>query len=155
MKKHILILALAGTFWACGGNKAETKETTESNAESNITSSAEPTEVTAVSKSLAPKDFSQTMLFATKKQIIDVRTAGEYNASKIPASVNINIEGADFDQKIAGLNKATPTFVYCQSGVRSQTAVDKLVAAGFTKIFMLEGGIEAWRKANLNLEMAI
>jgi len=34
--------------------------------------------------------------------------------------------------------------VYCKSGARSRTAIGALRAAGFTRLFNLEGGLTAW-----------
>ena len=34
--------------------------------------------------------------------------------------------------------------VHCHHGVRSRAAAERLLAAGFTNVFNLEGGIDAW-----------
>lgn len=77
--------------------------------------------------------------------VIDVRSAGEYASGHLPDAVNIDIEGGSFDQQIADLPKDDPYFVYCQSGNRSGVATDQLAAAGFTKVYDLQGGIADWQ----------
>ena len=46
-------------------------------------------------------------------------------------------------------NKALPVIVVCASGMRSQRAVATLRRAGFEKALSLQGGLRAWREANL------
>ncbi|MCA9619328.1 MAG: hypothetical protein KC731_09900, partial [Myxococcales bacterium] len=36
------------------------------------------------------------------------------------------------------------TVVYCHHGVRSRTAAEQLLQRGFTQVFNLVGGIDAW-----------
>lgn len=40
--------------------------------------------------------------------------------------------------------------MYCKSGVRSQSAATKLSELGFTKIYLLQGGILKWDAAGLS-----
>jgi hydroxyacylglutathione hydrolase len=42
-----------------------------------------------------------------------------------------------------------PVLVHCQSGARSAAAVSGLRAAGFGNVLELEGGYDAWIKADL------
>lgn len=79
--------------------------------------------------------------------VIDVRSAGEYASGHLPDAINLDIEGGSFDQQIADLPKDDPYFVYCQSGNRSGVATDELAAAGFTKVYDLQGGIADWQSA--------
>ena len=75
---------------------------------------------------------------------LDVRTAGEFMAGHIDGAINIDVEGNTFDAEIANLDKSKTYAVYCQSGRRSQIAVDKMASAGFGSLFNLENGIADW-----------
>jgi rhodanese-related sulfurtransferase len=75
---------------------------------------------------------------------LDVRTAGEFMAGHIDGAINIDVEGNTFDAEIANLDKSKTYAVYCQSGRRSQIAVDKMASAGFASLFNLENGIADW-----------
>jgi rhodanese-related sulfurtransferase len=75
---------------------------------------------------------------------LDVRTAGEFMAGHIDGAMNIDVEGNTFDAEIANLDKSKTYAVYCQSGRRSQIAVDKMASAGFGSLFNLENGIADW-----------
>ena len=80
---------------------------------------------------------------------LDVRTAGEFMAGHIDGAINIDVEGNTFDAEIANLDKSKTYSVYCQSGRRSQIAVDKMASAGFGSLFNLENGIADWNANGL------
>ena len=72
--------------------------------------------------------------------IIDVRSNDEYNTGHIKDSINIPVDN------IATVNydKDTVIIVYCASGMRSATAADSLVNAGYTNVYNLDGGLINW-----------
>lgn len=72
--------------------------------------------------------------------LIDVRTSEEYNREHIPSAVNIPLDTID----TIGYPKDTKIIVYCQSGMRSREAVNKLVAMGYTDLYDLDGGLLNW-----------
>jgi rhodanese-related sulfurtransferase len=80
---------------------------------------------------------------------LDVRTAGEFMAGHIDGAINIDVEGNTFDAEIANLDKSKTYAVYCQSGRRSQIAVDKMASAEFGSLFNLENGIADWNANGL------
>lgn len=75
--------------------------------------------------------------------LLDVRTPGEYKGGRIPGSKNVPLQSIEDIADVAA-DKATPLFVYCQSGARSSQAVSKLKAMGYTNVKNL-GGINAYR----------
>ena len=83
--------------------------------------------------------------------ILDVRTAGEFAAGHIEGAINIDVESANFDTKIANLDKNVEYSVYCHSGRRSGIAVQKMADAGFTKLTNLKDGIISWQSAGYPL----
>lgn len=87
--------------------------------------------------------FEQKMKEPTA-QLLDVRTSGEFAEGHIPNAVNIDVTSTDFEQKVAGLDKAQPVLVYCKVGGRSAKAAKKLKALGFTTIVDLDGGFSSW-----------
>ena len=80
---------------------------------------------------------------------LDVRTAGEFMAGHINGAINIDVEGNTFDAEIANLDKTKTYAVYCQSGRRSQIAVDMMASTGFVSLFNLENGISDWNTKGL------
>lgn len=86
--------------------------------------------------------------------VLDVRSAAEYASGHIEGAINIDVEAANFDTKIAKLDKTVEYAVYCHSGRRSAIAADKMTGANFEKITNLEGGIQAWQAAGFPLVFA-
>lgn len=74
-------------------------------------------------------------------QIIDVRTAEEYNAGHLANAINIDVESGNFESQISTLDKNATYSLYCHSGRRSAIAAEKMEKAGFGKIVNLQGGM--------------
>lgn len=77
--------------------------------------------------------------------LIDVRTPAEYAQGFIDGAINIDIMSADFQNRIATLDKGKTYFVYCRSGNRSGQGCQYMKSQGI-KAFNLVGGIGAWPK---------
>jgi len=77
-----------------------------------------------------------------KVQLIDVRTAGEYQARHIKGAKNADLfSQVQFKQVVSKFDTEKPVYLYCQSGNRSKTASNILVGMGFKEIYDLRGGI--------------
>ncbi len=87
-----------------------------------------------------------------KNVVLDVRTSQEFAAGHIPGAINLDVNGADFEQKVAGLDKSKSYLVHCAAGVRSARACDKMSKLDFSKLYNLEGGFKAWEKAGNKAE---
>jgi len=72
--------------------------------------------------------------------IIDVRTYTEYQEGHIKNAINIPLD----ELNTIKLDKDTTIYVYCQSGNRSEMAIDLLQDLGFDKIYDM-GGIINWK----------
>lgn len=46
-------------------------------------------------------------------------------------------------------NKTTPIYLYCKTGPMANWAARSLFDLGYTNVFNLEGGIEAWKESGL------
>jgi len=84
-------------------------------------------------------------------QLIDVRTPKEYTDGHIKDAVNINFYDDNFIDQMSKLDKGKEIYIYCRSGGRSGKAAKKLKAAGFTKVYDLQGGFINWNKNNLEV----
>ncbi len=80
-------------------------------------------------------------------QLLDVRTPEEFQEGHLAHAQNMNVEDANFGDKISQLDKNRPVMVYCLKGSRSANAADQLSTIGFLKVYDLQGGIAAWNKA--------
>ncbi|GGB64378.1 rhodanese-like domain-containing protein [Shewanella inventionis] len=83
-------------------------------------------------------------------QIVDVRTALEWDKSHIKGAINLPITHYFADSvKQLQLNKDHLTIVICLSAHRSIPAVRKLKLSGFKEVYQLKGGMLSWWKAKL------
>lgn len=128
MKKLILFIATLGLFTACSGGGEGISQ-------------------------LDPKTFNEQLQANTEKQLVDVRTAGEFVQGHIEGAINADINSPNFSNAIQSLDKNKPVFVYCLSGGRSASAAQMLKEQGFKEVLNLEGGILAWNSAQLPISM--
>ena len=83
--------------------------------------------------------------------ILDVRTVEEFETGHIEGAVNIPVD--ELQERLGELEKSDEIMVYCRSGVRSSRAMKILADNGFSKVYNMLGGIEAWEQAGyLTLE---
>ena len=95
-------------------------------------------------KSLKAADF-KTAIADKDVQLIDVRTAQEFNQGTIGNATLIDVYSRDFEQEVEKLDKTRPVAVFCHSGARSLHAAKVLAHKGFSVIYDLQGGIVTWR----------
>ena len=74
--------------------------------------------------------------------VIDVRTPDEVAAGHLHGSININIEGSDFETQMNQLDKTKNYVVYCRTGHRAGLAIDWMTQHGFTGKLINAGAIE-------------
>ena len=83
--------------------------------------------------------------------ILDVRTRNEFDSGHIAGSLSIDVSSDSFNDEILKLPMNKDYIIYCQSGRRSQKAVDKMKKMGYSKLYHIIGGIEAWKRAGFTL----
>ncbi|MDD8059244.1 rhodanese-like domain-containing protein [Shewanella metallivivens] len=85
-----------------------------------------------------------------KIQMVDVRSALEWDKSHIKGAINLPIThfSADLVKQLQ-LNTDHLTIVICLSAHRSIPAVRKLQQFGFKEVYQLKGGMLSWWKAKL------
>ncbi|MBC6366990.1 rhodanese-like domain-containing protein [Algoriphagus sp. AK58] len=131
MNKFILpVFAFALAVSSCGTDKTST-QTTESAA----------SQTTVIN--LTAKEFSEKSPSGT---VIDVRTPGEVAQGKIENAVVIDFYQPDFLDQVSKISKDQEIYLYCAVGARSEEAARMLVQQGYTKVYHLQGGIQAWQQ---------
>lgn len=92
-------------------------------------------------------------LIAERKAVVlDLRTPREFAVGHLAGAKNIDFLAADFEQKIATLDKSSRYVVHCASGNRSGKALPLLQKHGFEAIYRLDGGFIAWERAGLPVQ---
>jgi rhodanese-related sulfurtransferase len=90
------------------------------------------------------------MINRSKAVVLDIREADQVKArGVIPDARRLAI--ADIKEKVAGTikDKALPVLVMCQNGQRSGAAASVLKSLGYTQVFVVDGGVEAWIEAGM------
>jgi len=93
---------------------------------------------------LSGNEFQKKVKETANAVILDVRTEEEFRGGRIPESININVMGASFINKVDLLDKSKTYFVYCRSGGRSGQACGLMAKRGFA-VYNLAGGIMSWK----------
>jgi len=123
------------------------------NAESTATiiEKTDKENATSSIKTLPPLQFQNQLQTRGNAQLIDVRTAKEYNAGHLDRANNIDFFGENFRSDLqTALDAKRPVFVYCKAGGRSSKAAKILQEMGCTEIYDLAGGYTAWSRAAVN-----
>ncbi|KIG12089.1 putative monothiol glutaredoxin ycf64-like protein [Enhygromyxa salina] len=74
-------------------------------------------------------------------RLYDVRSEEERAIAKIEGTVLLDADVAD---QIAELPRDTPLYFHCHHGMRSLAAGQHFVGMGFTEVYNVRGGIDAW-----------
>jgi thioredoxin len=128
--KKLLRIALSAYFIAC---------LLSVNAQSNTSLSASEFE-----KGIGGKDSIQ---------LLDVRTAVEYNGGHIQHALLADWKDQnEFSRRIRFIDKEKPVYVYCLGGGRSAAAAAKMREMGYKQVYELKGGINAWKAENKAVE---
>jgi len=98
---------------------------------------------------IAIKAYIQVMESPVKARLIDVRQYPEYAAGYIQGSNLVPL--STVKAKSATWNKTDPITLICKSGRRAEQARQQLESLGFTSLFVLDGGVDAWRASGKSL----
>lgn len=133
----LTLFVLLLIFGACTSNKTE--------GQNNSTSSESTVEVI----NLTPQEFFEK---SSKGIILDVRTPEEIAQGKISNSQALDFYDQDFVAKVTALPKDQEIFLYCAGGGRSTQAAQLLLQQGYTQVYQLDGGIQAWHQQGFPIE---
>jgi rhodanese-related sulfurtransferase len=87
------------------------------------------------------------MINSRHAQIVDVRSADEFAAGSVPNARNIPL--GEIGQRASELRKDRPVILVCNRGNTAGGAASKLRAGGIGEVYVLAGGVAAWREAGL------
>jgi rhodanese-related sulfurtransferase len=95
-----------------------------------------------------------TRLFNDDAFLLDVRTATEFKEGSIGEATNVPVTDLSANMNKLPKDKEKPLLIYCLTGARSGRAAGTLTKAGYTQVFNLAGGINAWKSAGLPIAKA-
>jgi rhodanese-related sulfurtransferase len=93
---------------------------------------------------LTPTEFCERWPAAGEEDVtlLDVREDAEIEIASVPRARHIPMR--EIPGRLAELDRDRPIVVMCHSGGRSRRVADYLASNGFTEVFNLKGGIDAW-----------
>ena len=91
---------------------------------------------------MSPHELKRRMNAGEPFELIDVREPFEYEIARINGAKLIPL--GEIGERLSELQRERPIIVHRHSGKRSAQAVGVLQHHGFTKVYNLEGGIDAW-----------
>lgn len=94
-------------------------------------------------QSLTAKELKALLDSGEKLEIFDVRTSAEREIAKLAAARHLDGNG---QQYLQSLDRGAKLVFQCHHGMRSRAAAERALEAGFTNVYNLEGGIEAWSR---------
>ena len=100
--------------------------------------------------SITPSELNARRESSTAPVVLDVRTPEEYAAGHIPGALNIPFD--QVAQRISEVDAPHGVALYCMVGPRARKGETSLLAAGYTSVFHLEGGLAAWQAAGFSVE---
>ena len=102
----------------------------------------------AASDVISPKEAAS--LYAEKKAVIvDVRENDEWKAEHIADVVHIPLDQLKDRLPELQTYKDTMVIAQCRGGKRSLKAMEVLKSAGFSKVYSMDGGLQAWTEQGL------
>jgi len=90
---------------------------------------------------MTPSELEQRRKQGEALRLIDVRTPGEWDIARIPGAELLD---ADLMADLQELPKDTVLVFQCHHGHRSQRAAEQFPPLGFTRVYNLTGGIDAY-----------
>ena len=143
MKKLLFIipLSLSLVTVACSNPEEEASTTSELTA---TTQEQTIPQQTTVKEDVNVDQFAK-LVAKGDGQILDVRTPEEWTGGTIKDATKMNFYDKDFAEQLKKLDKTKPVLVYCKSGGRSGQAAKQMEKMGFTKVYNLTGGMNAWK----------
>ncbi len=66
--------------------------------------------------------------------VIDVRSDAEWAQGHVAGAMHVPVGADDFRQRVDGLDRSAPVYLYCASGARSGRAARTLEGMGFERV---------------------
>jgi len=107
----------------------------------------------AAASGISPTEAVQCMN-REKGVVIDVCSADEFAQGHIKGAVNVPLDELESRLDKTVKNKSNPVIMVCAAGARSKRAQAMAQKLGYEKVHSLQGGLKAWKEANLPVVQA-
>ncbi len=104
-----------------------------------------------VTQSVAP---SRATRLANHEEavFIDARPSKDFESAHLPGAYSVPATEVDNHLKQLEKLRERPVIVYDERGFEAERVAKKLKQNGFTNLYSIDGGLAAWRKAELPVE---
>ncbi|MDG2123413.1 MAG: rhodanese-like domain-containing protein [Verrucomicrobiales bacterium] len=106
-------------------------------------------EMTGASEELAVgvigANEARELLAGDQCQLVDVREPVEFAEERVEGAISMPL--GTVAKRCMELDRSQPVVVMCLAGKRGEAGAKRLLAAGFTDVKNLEGGINGWKAA--------
>ncbi len=86
-----------------------------------------------------------------KAHVLDVRSEEAFKVGHLPGAKFVNPAGLTAAIEKLKLDRKNPVVLVCETGVQSRKLVSEAQKLGFAEVGALEGGVQAWKAAELPL----
>ena len=93
-------------------------------------------------KQLSPKEIKEKLAAAEQFLLIDIREDWEREHFNIGG---LHIPMGELMQRLAEIPKEGEVILYCEKGIRSTIAIQRLETLGYHNLINLSGGMKAWK----------
>ena len=91
-------------------------------------------------------------LIDNNPDIIIIDVSPKYDEGHLPGAINYYVGDGSLDEAISTLDKSKTYLVYCHVDSASIAGAEKLIEAGFEKVYRLVGNYSAWVDAGYPVE---
>ena len=99
-------------------------------------------------KALTPAGLTQ-LINRDTPLIIDLSAIADFEKAHVPGAKNVAVSQFDPEHKDLAKAKELPVVLIDKDGRGLAKSANRLVKAGFTRVFVLDGGTLAWQSAQL------
>jgi rhodanese-related sulfurtransferase len=102
-------------------------------------------------QTISSSELQALLSKGTPLSLIDVRSPREYESVHAAGARLVPLDELDVNQVLSsrGGNANEPIYLICAKGSRGAKACEKFIAAGFSNVFNVAGGTDAWTASGL------
>ncbi len=93
---------------------------------------------------VTPQELKNWMESKKNFLLIDIREGWEREVFNIGG---IHIPMGDIFSNLGDIPKDEDVVLYCEKGIRSTIAIQRMETAGYNNLYNLSGGMKAWKEA--------
>jgi rhodanese-related sulfurtransferase len=94
-----------------------------------------------------PPERANEMMSSGAAVVVDIRDPKKYADGHIRRAMNAEYHPKTFARDTERIDRNAAVILYCGTGLKTKKAAGELERRGFSRVYVIEGGMEAWKKA--------